>query len=142
MQAKYSDKYSLEHSMIGYLGIELISEEEGLVKAKMPVNEKTSQPFGVLCGGASLAFAEIIAGYGSFLYCGENEIPVGSSVSGNHISSVKTGDGVWVYAVAKCLYHGRRTHIWNVDIFNKDEKLISTVRVTNFIVEDKSKSWK
>ncbi len=50
MQAKYSDKYSLEHSMIGYLGIELISEEEGLVKAKMPVNEKTSQPFGVLCG--------------------------------------------------------------------------------------------
>lgn len=142
MQAKYSDKYSLEHSMIGYLGIELISEEEGLVKAKMPVNEKTSQPFGVLCGGASLAFAEIIAGYGSFLYCGENEIPVGSSVSGNHISSVKTGDSVWVYAVAKCLHHGRRTHIWNVDIFNKDEKLISTVRVTNFIVEDKSKSWK
>lgn len=142
MQAKYSDKYSLEHSMVGYLGIELISEEEGLVKAKMPVNEKTSQPFGVLCGGASLAFAEIIAGYGSFLYCGENEIPVGSSVSGNHISSVKTGDDVWAYAVAKCLHHGRRTHIWNVDIFNKDERLISTVRVTNFIVEDKSKSWK
>lgn len=56
MQAKYSDKYSLEHSMIGYLGIELISEEEGLVKAKMPVNEKTSQPFGVLCGGRIFSF--------------------------------------------------------------------------------------
>ena len=67
MQAKYSDKYSLEHSMIGYLGIELISEEEGLVKARMPVNEKTSQPCGVLCGGAALAFAEISAGEGAFL---------------------------------------------------------------------------
>ena len=111
MQAKYSDKYSLEHSMIGYLGIELISEEEGLVKAKMPVNEKTSQPFGVLCGGASLAFAEIIAGYGSFLYCGENEIAVGSSVSGNHISSVKTGDGVWVYALLQsvCIMDAEHT---------------------------------
>lgn len=142
MQPKYSDKHSLEHSMIGYLGIELISEEEGCVKARMPVNEKTSQPFGVLCGGASLAFAEIIAGYGSFLFCAENEIPVGSSVSGNHISSVKTGEGVWVYAVATCLHRGRRTHIWNVDILNEDKKLISTSRVTNFIVEDKSKSWR
>ena len=142
MQAKYSDKYSIEHSMIGYLGIEVISEEEGLVKAKMPVNEKTSHPFGVLCGGASLAFAEIIAGYGSFLYCSDNEIPVGSSVAGNHISSVKTGDDVWVFAIASCIHRGKRTHIWNVDIFNKDEKLISTSRVTNFIVEDKSKSWK
>ncbi len=142
MQTKYVDSELVKHSMIGFLGIEVISTENYFVKAKMPVNDHTSQPFGVLCGGASLAFAEIVAGYGSYLFCSENEIPVGSSVTGNHISSVKTGEDVFVFAEASCLHHGKRTHLWNVDIKDKDGKLVSSCRVTNFIVEDKSKNWK
>ncbi|MCD8243618.1 MAG: haloacid dehalogenase, partial [Parabacteroides sp.] len=89
MNEKYKAKELIEHSMMGNLGIEILPEENGVVRARMPVNDRTSQPFGLLCGGASLAFAEILAGYGSFLYCQENQIPVGSSVFGNHISSVK-----------------------------------------------------
>lgn len=143
MTAKIFDSLeAAENSMWGALGIEILSGMSLEVCAKMPVNNNTSQPFGVLCGGASLAFAEMIAGYGSALLCTEEEIPVGSSVSGNHLSSVKVGPDVWVYAFAHCLHQGRQTHVWNVDIKNNAGRLISTVRVTNFIVRNKTQSWK
>lgn len=138
----FTNLEKVKNSMWGSLGIELLSGFSNPVKAKMPVNNNTSQPFGVLCGGASLAFAEIIAGFGSALLCEEDEIPVGSSVSGNHITSVKTEPGAYVYALATCLHQGRRTHVWNVDITTESGRLVSTVRVTNFIVKDKSDSWK
>lgn len=93
MDKKYAAQEAITHSMMGSLGLKLIEEKEGFIRASMPVNDNTSQPFGVLCGGASLAFAEIIAGYGSYLCCPEGFIPVGSSVSGNHVSSVAQGAG-------------------------------------------------
>ena len=69
MDKKYAAQEAITHSMMGSLGLKLIEEKEGFIRASMPVNDNTSQPFGVLCGGASLAFAEIIAGYGSYLCC-------------------------------------------------------------------------
>ena len=95
-----------------------------------------------MCGGASLAFAEIIAGYGSYLSCPEGFIPVGCAVSGNHVSSVRKAPGVLVYAEAAALHLGRTTHLWNVDVKTEDGRLVSTVRVTNYIVKDKSETWK
>lgn len=71
MDKKYAAQEAITHSMMGSLGLKLIEEKEGFIRASMPVNDNTSQPFGVLCGGASLAFAEIIAGYGSYLCCPE-----------------------------------------------------------------------
>lgn len=142
MDKKYCAPEVLAHSMIGNLGIEVTEEKEGFVRAKMPVNDRTSQPFGVLCGGASLAFAEILAGYGSYLTLPEGFIPVGSSVFGNHVSSVKKGPGVFVYAEASALHLGKSTHLWNVDIKTEEGRLVSSVRVTNFIVKDKAQEWK
>ena len=71
MDKKYAAQEAITHSMMGSLGLKLIEEKEGFIRASMPGNDNTSQPFGVLCGGASLAFAEIIAGYGSYLCCPE-----------------------------------------------------------------------
>lgn len=48
---------------------------------------------------------------------------------------------VLVYAEATALHLGRTTHLWNVDIKTENGRLVSTVRVTNFIVKDKSESW-
>ena len=128
MDKKYAAQEAITHSMMGSLGLKLIEEKEGFIRASMP--------------GASLAFAEIIAGYGSYLCCPEGFIPVGSSVSGNHVSSVRKAPDVLVYAEATALHLGRTTHLWNVDIKTENGRLVSTVRVTNFIVKDKSESWK
>ena len=73
----------LRDSMGEHIGIKFISMEEGKVVATMPVDNRTSQPFGILNGGASLALAEIVAGHGSVPLCAPNEMPCGIQVSAN-----------------------------------------------------------
>ena len=99
----------------------------------MPVDNRTRQPFGVLHGGATLALAETVAGMGSLLLCKSDEIVAGMQVSGNHISTAHEGDTV--RAVGTIIHRGRSTHVWNVDIYTSTAKLVSTIRVTNSILD-------
>lgn len=120
------------NSMAGHLGITFLPTEDcTTVYAEMPVDHRTSQPFGMLNGGASLALAEIVAGHGSLMMCGEGEYPCGMQVSGNHVAAVAVGNTV--KATGRLLHRGSSSHVWNVDITTPDGKLVSTVRVTNFI---------
>ena len=89
---------------------------------------------GILHGGASLAFAETLAGLGSVAIANEGEIQVGMQVSGYHVSSTVVGDTV--RGVATILHKGRSTHVWNVDIYSTQSgKLICTCRVINSILK-------
>ena len=136
MQTSENSTHSLpdlSHSMGEVLGIEFISVEEGLVKATMPVDHRTCQPFGILNGGASLALAEMVAGHGSVPLCSPNEMPCGIQVSANHVGMIRTGS--YVLATGKLIHRGRTTHIWNVDITSPEGKLISTARIVNQIVK-------
>lgn len=126
----------LKGSMGGNLGIEFISVEEGMVRAKMPVDCRTCQPYGILNGGASLALAEIVAGHGSVPLCTPNEMPCGIQVSANHVSMVPTGS--YVIATGKLIHRGRTMHIWNVDVTTPEGKLVSTIRIVNQIVKRRS----
>jgi uncharacterized protein (TIGR00369 family) len=106
--------------------------EEGYVKAKMPIDERTKQPMGLLHGGGSLALAETVAGIGSAIIVDLELNDVrGSHLSANHVRAGKDG---WVFAEAKLLHRGRNTHIWNIDIVDEDGLLVSTCRLTNFII--------
>ena len=125
----------LRDSMGEHIGIKFISMEEGKVVATMPVDNRTSQPFGILNGGASLALAEIVAGHGSVPLCAPNEMPCGIQVSANHVGMVRVEEGAFVTATGTIVHRGRTTHIWNIDITNQTGKLISTARVVNQIVK-------
>lgn len=124
---------NLSNSMGEVLGIEFISVEEGLVKATMPVDNRTCQPYGFLNGGASLALAEMVAGHGSVPLCGEQEMPCGIQVSASHVGMVRTG--THVIATGRLIHRGRTTHLWNVDITTPEGKLVSTARIVNQIVK-------
>ncbi len=124
-------------SMIGVLGIVFTNFENDSIHATMPVNSKTCQPNGWLHGGASLAFAESLAGAGSYLLIDRDRFNVfGLQISGNHISSVKQGV---LKGDAQLIHKGKTTHVWEVRISDEDLKLISAVRVTNIITEKKEK---
>lgn len=123
----------LAHSMGEHLGIQFVLMGDGIVKATMPVDERTCQPFGVLNGGASLALAEIVAGYGSMPLCTEGEIPCGIQVSANHLAMVPSGN--YVEATGRIIHCGRTSHVWNVDITTPEGKLVSTARIVNQIVK-------
>ncbi len=124
---------TLEHSLSDNLGIKVTKATATEVEATMPVDERTCQPFGFLHGGASLALAETIAGVGTRQIIKETEYAVGAEVTGNHVSPAPVG--TMLHAKAEILHQGQRTHLWNVNIYNADNKLVSTVRVLNSILQ-------
>ena len=103
----------------------------GAGQARMKVDERNRQIFGFLSGGASLALAENLAGVGSLALC-PNNICVGVNVSGSHVKAVLDGDTVT--ATAHILHKGKTLHQWHVDIRNGAGDLISSVEVTNFVM--------
>ncbi|NLY24012.1 MAG: PaaI family thioesterase [Bacteroidales bacterium] len=120
-------------TLMGTLGIAFTLLSPGRIEAGMPVEKRTCQPFGLLHGGATLALAESVAGQGSMMLCGPDEVAAGVQVSCNHISSAKEGDKV--HAVGTIIHQGRTSHLWNVDIFTSTGRLVSSVRVTNSILK-------
>jgi 1,4-dihydroxy-2-naphthoyl-CoA hydrolase len=121
-----------KNTLMGALGIKIIKKSDGFITATMPVDNRTCQTYGVLHGGASLALAETVAGIGSMDICEKNEIPCGLSVSGNHVLAVTLGHTVT--AKGSLMFKGKTTHVWNVDIRNEEDELVSTVRIVNHIV--------
>ena len=114
------------------LGMEFLSTpEDDTCMARMKVDERNRQPFGFLSGGASLALAENVAGVGSSALC-PGCACVGIEVSGSHVKAVAEGDTVTAYA--RLLHQGTTLHVWNVDIKDSSDNLISNVRVTNYII--------
>ena len=114
------------------LGMEFISTpEDDTCMARMKVDERNRQPFGFLSGGASLALAENLAGVGSSSLC-PGCACVGIEVSGSHVKAVGEGDTVTAYA--RLLHRGTTLHVWKVDIMDSSNDLISSVRVTNYVI--------
>lgn len=115
------------------LGIEYIEVAEGYVQGKMPIDERTIQPAGILSGGASLAFAETLGGLGSALIVDlEKYSVVGTQVAANHVGM---GKGAFVTGEARIIHQGKRTHVWNIDVISEEGRLVSTIRMTNQIIE-------
>lgn len=136
MAKKEIDINLYNNSMIGHLGISFLeSDSNEIVKATMPVDHRTCQPFGFLSGGASLALAESIAGHGSSIICSDDFYAAGAQVSANHISSVPVGQ--IVTGIGSLIHKGKSSHIWNIDIMSQDNKLVSTIRVVNFVYRKK-----
>lgn len=119
------------------LGMNFFSTPEpNTCKATMKVDSRNRQTFGFLSGGATLALAENLAGVGSLSLC-PNKICVGINVSANHVKAVLEGDTVT--ATARILHKGRTLHTWHIEIVNGAGELISSVQVTNFILNQNKK---
>jgi len=123
------------NALVGNLGIQFTYASGDRVEATMPVDHRTRQPFGILHGGATLALAETVAGFGSMLLCQPDETMVGMQVSGNHVSSAHEGDTV--RAVATIIHKGQSSHVWDVNVYTSTDKLVSSIRVLNSITKRK-----
>ena len=120
-------------TLLSHLDIEFIKLETDSLTAKMPVNSNTSQPMGILHGGASVTLAESIGSVGSNLLIDtKSEYAVGLSINANHIGSAKNGH---VYGKGIMIHKGKSTHVWNIEIKDKDERLISICRLTVMIIK-------
>ena len=121
------------NTLMEVLGIEYVEAGENYICARMPVDKRTHQPMGLLHGGASAALIESIGSMGSTLLIDlSKEAPVGIEINANHIGGVKSGT---VKGIGKIVHAGKRTHLWQVDIFDTaTDKLVCTGRLTVMIV--------
>ena len=110
------------------LGIEVTEIGDDYIIAKMPVTEKTKQPYGILHGGASCVLAESIGSTAAALSMdGSKKYPVGFEINANHISSPTEG---FVYAKAVPVHIGGSTSVWNIDITDDAGKRVCYSRFT------------
>lgn len=130
---------AIMNSMMGesaaaYFGLTFTEIGDDYLVMEMPVTPKAHQPMGLLHGGVSAYIIETIGSVGSSLLVDiAEEHPVGLEINANHVKGIRSG---WVRAVAKLIHGGRRTHIWQVDIHNKENgDLICTGRLTVMVVQ-------
>lgn len=124
----------LQNNMASHLGIEFIEIGDDYLIGKMPVDDRTRQPYGILHGGASVALAETLGSIASALCTDQSRYKtVGLEINANHIRAVREGE---VYGTAKPIHLGRRTHVWEIKIKSGVGKLICISRLTTAIVED------
>lgn len=123
-----------KNTLMEKLGIECIELGDDYVVSKMPVDQRTHQPMGLLHGGASAALIESIGSMGSTLLLDiTKQHPVGIEINANHVGGIRSGT---VIAKGKIIHAGKRTHLWQVDIHEEgSEKLICTGRLTVMIVD-------
>lgn len=121
-----------KNTMSEFLDIQFIEIGDDFLKATMPVNERTRQPIGILHGGANVALSETVASTAANSFIDMNQFfCVGLEINANHIRSVKEGI---VTAIASPLHLGRSTQVWQVKIFNEEEKLTCISRMTASVI--------
>ena len=122
-------------TMTEHLGIEWVELGNDFIRAKMPVDHRTNQPYGLLHGGASCVLAETLGSVASHLIVNSSQFYcVGIEINANHIRSAKNG---YVYGVCSPLHLGSSTHVWDIRITNEEEKLICISRLTVAIIKKK-----
>ena len=120
-------------SMAGHIGIVFTGVGDDWLKASMPVDRRTRQPFGRLHGGASVALAETVASVGGAMTVDRAaKAVVGMEINANHIRPAMTGH---VHAVARAESIGRTTQIWTIRITGDAGELICLSRITLAVID-------
>lgn len=126
-----------EHSantLAAHLGIEFLEIGEKHLRARMPVDTRTVQPYGILHGGASVALAETLGSIASQMTLdprGEY-VPVGLEINANHLKAATSG---WVYGIVTPIHVGRSTHVWDIRMTNESGAAVCVSRLTVMIIK-------
>jgi 1,4-dihydroxy-2-naphthoyl-CoA hydrolase len=125
-----------KNTMGDHLGIVFTEIGEDYLKATMPVDHRTKQPYGLLHGGASAVLAETLGSIASHLVVDSSQYNcVGIEINANHLRGVREG---LVTGVVTPLHTGKTTHVWDIKIYDSREKLICVSRLTVAIIRKES----
>jgi len=115
------------------LGIQFTFVGDDYLEAKMPVDHRTHQPFGLLHGGASVALAETMGSVGA-MCCVDRTMQycVGLEINANHIKGVRDG---FVKGIARPIHIGKKTHVWEIRITDETDNLVCISRITMAVLD-------
>jgi 1,4-dihydroxy-2-naphthoyl-CoA hydrolase len=116
-----------------HLGIEFTEIGADFLRGRMPVTDRTRQPFGILHGGASVALAETLGSVAAGLVVDPDRYRVvGQEINANHVRAVTDG---FVIGTTRPLHLGKRSHVWEIRIADEQDRLVCISRITMFVIE-------
>lgn len=124
------EELNAEHAATLTERLEIVFTEVGedFVRAGMPVDERTRQPYGLLHGGASVALAETVGSTGANMCVDRSRyFCVGQEINANHVRSARAGR---VMGTARPLHIGGSSQVWSIDITNETGQLVCVSRLT------------
>ncbi len=126
------NKWSV-NTLAEQLGIEFTAIGDDFLEAKMPVDNRTKQPMGLLHGGASVALAETMGSVASMLCVDhDTQFCVGLEINANHLKGAR--DGV-VKGITKPIHIGKKTQVWEIRISNERDELVCISRITMAVLD-------
>jgi uncharacterized protein (TIGR00369 family) len=114
-------------TVVERLGVEFIEIGDDFIRGRVPVDQRTVQPYGILHGGVSVLLAETLGSCGAHYSVPEGHRSVGLDINANHIRSTTSG---WVTGIARAVHRGRTTQVWQIDMSNDAGELTCVSRLT------------
>ena len=124
---------SPDRHLAGHLGIEFTKLGDDFLQGRMPVDDRTRQPFGILHGGASVALAETLGSIAGNLVIDTDRFSVvGQEINANHVRAISKG---FVIGTARPLHLGKRSQVWEIRIEDEAQRLVCISRITLAVLE-------
>jgi len=114
-----------------HLGIEFLEVGDDFITARVPVDERTRQPYGLLHGGVSVVLAETLGSCGAAFATPEGHRAVGLDINANHLKGVTSG---WVTGITRPVHIGRTTQVWQIELRSDAGELTCVSRITMAIL--------
>lgn len=112
---------------VARLGIEFLEVGDDFIRARVPVDTRTRQPYGLLHGGVSVVLAETLGSCGAAYSTPEGYRAVGLDINANHLKGATQG---WVTGTTRPVHRGKSTHVWHIDLHNDAGELTCVSRIT------------
>ena len=113
------------------LGIVFTEIGPDYLRATMPVDARTRQPYGLLHGGASVLLAETLGSTAGMLCVDEGQGVVGIEINANHLRGVREG---LVTGTVRPIHVGRSTQVWDIRIEDVRGKPVCVSRLTVAVI--------
>ena len=117
-----------------WLGIEFLEIGDDFITARVPVDHRTRQPYGVLHGGVSVLLAETLGSVGADFCTDVGVTILGLDINANHLKATTHG---WVTGTARPVHLGRSTQVWQIDLRQESGALVCVARLTVVVLAPK-----
>jgi uncharacterized protein (TIGR00369 family) len=121
-----------EGTAVAHLGIEFLEVGDDFIRARVPVDARTRQPYGLLHGGVSVVLTETLGSCGAASACAPGHRAVGLEVNANHLRSATSG---WVTGTARPVHIGSATHVWQIELQDDEGRPTCISRLTMAILK-------
>ncbi|HQX58890.1 MAG: hotdog fold thioesterase [Rhodoferax sp.] len=112
---------------VEWLGMEFLEVGDDFIRARVPVDQRTRQPYGLLHGGVSVVLAETLGSCGAAYAAPEGHRCVGLDINANHLKGATSG---WVSGITRPVHIGRSTQVWQIDLRDEAGALTCVSRIT------------